>query len=158
MKTEEKICAFSGHRIIPVAERPVLCEQLKQLIRAMYLKKGIRTFMAGGALGFDMLAEMMVMNVRNEFPDIRLILAVPCADQDAKWRERDRLLYREILENVDRVDVLHERYCNGCMQERNRYMVDRAAVLVAYLTHPSGGTAYTVRYAQSKGVPVINLR
>ena len=43
------------------------------------------------------------------------------------------------------------------MFARNRYMVDRADRVLAYLTAPQGGTYYTVRYAEKKGVPVQYL-
>ncbi|MBR6608542.1 MAG: hypothetical protein IKK98_07800, partial [Oscillospiraceae bacterium] len=46
---------------------------------------------------------------------------------------------------------LHERYTRFCMHERNRYMVDRAQYLLAvYDGGDTGGTASTVRYAESR--------
>ena len=50
--------------------------------------------------------------------------------------------------------ILQEKYEAGCLLARNRYMADRADVLLAYCERESGGTAYTVRYAQKHGVPV----
>lgn len=43
------------------------------------------------------------------------------------------------------------------MFKRNRHLVDNSSVCVAYLTANSGGTAYTVNYAESKGLKIINL-
>ncbi|MFR5889872.1 MAG: hypothetical protein ACLUFM_02695 [Lachnospiraceae bacterium] len=43
------------------------------------------------------------------------------------------------------------------MLKRNRYMVGRADACVAYCLRNSGGTAYTVRRAEEKHIPVINL-
>jgi len=40
---------------------------------------------------------------------------------------------------------------------RNRYMVDRSAVCLAYLKTSRGGTYNTVTYAEKNGVPVIYL-
>ena len=36
----------------------------------------------------------------------------------------------------------------GCMHARNRYMIDNSSLCIAYMTRQSGGTAYTVKYAQ----------
>ena len=45
------------------------------------------------------------------------------------------------------------------MQERNRYLVDRAQTLLAvYDGAPGGGTEYTVRYAQSRDRRIILVR
>ena len=44
------------------------------------------------------------------------------------------------------------------MHVRNRALVDASNVCIAYMTDASrGGTAYTVRYAEKKGIPVYNL-
>ncbi len=155
--TEQRTCAFTGHRIIPAAERARLQARLERLIRRLYTEKNVKTFIAGGALGFDTMAALAVLKLAREFPDITLRLILPCADQDAKWREEDRRLYREILERAREREVLYPRYAEGCMLERNRRMVDLADVVVAYMRKPSGGTAYTVRYAGQTGKPVLNL-
>ena len=43
------------------------------------------------------------------------------------------------------------------MQARNRYMVDRSYLCIAYMVRLKGGTLSTVRYAISEDVPVINI-
>ena len=42
------------------------------------------------------------------------------------------------------------------MYMRNRALVDGSDVVIAYLKHGKGGTAYTCRYAEKQGVRVIN--
>lgn len=49
-------------------------------------------------------------------------------------------------------------YHDGCMLERNRYLVDHAACLLAvYNGERRGGTAMTVRYAGERGRRIIVL-
>ena len=59
---------------------------------------------------------------------------------------------------MDRCDfetVVQDRYGPGCMQRRNRYMVDHAAhILTVYNGVPQGGTAQTLLYAIRKGLLV----
>ena len=43
------------------------------------------------------------------------------------------------------------------MQNRNRYMADRSSVCVCFLTEREGGTAYTVKCAQKRGLEILNL-
>ena len=93
----------------------------------------------------------------SDAPDVRLLLAIPCEGQDKSWREEDRRDYAEIRSRADAVTVLSDHYYRGCMQVRNHYMVDHASVCVCYLTKPTGGTVGTVRYAEKKGLTVINL-
>ena len=59
---------------------------------------------------------------------------------------------------VDRCDfetVVQDRYGPGCMQRRNRYMVDHAARLIAVFDGQDGGTRRTVEYALRSGLEVI---
>ena len=48
-------------------------------------------------------------------------------------------------------------YYNGCMQVRNRYLVDHSSACICYLNNLRSGTAYTVKYAESQGLQIINL-
>ncbi len=45
----------------------------------------------------------------------------------------------------------------GCMHARNRYMIDNSSLCIAYMTRQSGGTAYTVKYAQENGKKICNI-
>ena len=153
----ESSCSFTGHRRIPQDDFFETCKSgCKKFIKQL-IKQGITTFYCGGALGFDTLAAQAVLKTRRFQPQVKLILALPCRDQAEQWREADRLLYESIKRRADEVVYLSERYTRGCMFERNRYMVDHSDVCICYCTNGQGGTAYTVKYARRRGIPVINL-
>ena len=65
--------------------------------------------------------------------------------------------YERIKAQADKVVYTAQQYTPGCMHRRNRHLVDNSGVCVCYLTKGSGGTAYTVRYAENYGREVINL-
>ena len=160
MENMGKICCFTGHRRIPDSEIIMLKQRLDETIDRL-IDSGVRTFRAGGALGFDTLAALLVL-VRKEkrTENIRLELCLPCRDQTKNWAPKDVEIYNFILSRADSVTFLHDKYTSDCMLERNRFMVDGSDLCVAYCTSPKssrGGTAYTVRYAVSKNVPVINI-
>ena len=72
-------------------------------------------------------------------------------------RTRAKEKYEALLSACDEKIVLHEKYENGCMFERNRCMVDRCDVLLAYLETERGGTFYTVNYAKKRGKRIVFL-
>lgn len=153
----ENTCCFTGHRILPKAERQALCVRLREEISRM-AKKGIDTFLAGGALGFDTLAAQTVLGLRGEeLPQLRLVLVLPCRDQERLWNERDQQLYHDLLRQADEVIYTGDLYSRECMFVRNRYLVDHSSHCLCYLTRDRGGTAYTVRYAEKQGLEMINL-
>lgn len=85
----EKTCCFTGHRHIPPKEVDGIRERLEAVIKMLY-KRGVVYYGAGGALGFDTLAAEAVLRLRdNGFPNLRLILVLPCLDQTKGWNAVD---------------------------------------------------------------------
>ena len=147
---------FTGHRDIPRESAYAIPSCLKTLLRNL-IASGARTFLAGGAMGFDTVAALCVLELKEEYPDSRLELILPCRDQTKMWNEQNRATYNFILARADRVEFLHDRYTQSCMHDRNRRLVELCDVCVAYCIHSGGGTAYTVAHALSKGKELINI-
>ena len=153
----ENACCFTGHRIVPAERTEELRQRLRAGILYLYDNMGITTFYTGGALGFDSLAAEVVIAQREELKGVRLVVVIPCRDQAARWNAEQRVRYEQINRAADEVVCLAERYYQGCMHDRNRYMVDHSRACICYLTERAGGTAYTVEYARSRGLKVFNL-
>ena len=149
-------CSFTGHRAIPVDMNSYLIQRVKDGVNYLY-SHDVKTFLAGGALGFDALAARAVLDCRNTHRDLQLILVIPCRDQARFWKKADIETYEDIKVLANEVICLSERYYEGCMHNRNRYLIDHSSACICYLTQTGGGTAYTVRYAKSKGLQVFNL-
>lgn len=157
MIDKTKVACFSGHRKLPQN-----CEQLTADLEAAIvslIERGVVFFGAGGALGFDMLAEETVLRLKERYPQIRLVLVLPCPpeQQTLKWNSEQKQRYYDILEKADKVRVLSDRYTYTCMLDRNRHMVDCSGYLICYLRESKGGTYYTVNYAESVGIEVIKV-
>mgnify|MGYP002524835049 FL=1 len=148
---------FSGHREIPEGEREALSARLEAaLIRLA--EGGYNRFFAGGAIGFDTMAAEAVLRLRVRYPQIRLHLALPCRGQEKRWSEDNRRTYDRIRDAADFVVYTSPLgYTHGCMQQRDRYLVDQSSVCLCYLTHLTGGTAYTVTEALRSGAEFVNL-
>lgn len=126
-------CCFTGHRDISVEVKPYIAKQLERILRNL-IGEGIRYFGSGGARGFDLMAADAVLQLKKEFPHIRLIMVLPCRDQTRGWRGEDRRHYERVLSHADKVVYVQEEYTPGCMQKRNRHLVDNSSVCVAYCT------------------------
>lgn len=153
---KEKTCCFTGHRKIPSGDIERISRRLKCEIEKL-IDKGYCYFGAGGALGFDTLAAQTVLALKKDHPHIKLILVLPCVTQTKGWSESDVKVYEQIKADADKYVYTSENYFRGCMQKRNRHLVDNSSACICYLTEESGGTAYTVNYAKSKGLAVINI-
>lgn len=151
----ENTCCFSGHRQIPSAELAQLQARLRQAVETL-IERGVTDFIAGGALGFDMLAAQEVLYQRQYHP-IRLILALPCPEQTRGWPATAVAAYESIRAAADEETVLAPAYHKGCMLRRNDWMVAHSAYLICYRKTLTGGTAYTVKQAAKAGLRIRNL-
>ena len=153
---QKKTCCFTGHRSILSADQEETTRQLENTI-AELIHAGIDRFVTGGARGFDTLAAQAVLLLRKKYPDIKLILALPCLSQTRGWCKKDIMAYETIKSQADEIIYTSQNYTRGCMHKRNRYMVDRSSICVCYCLRDKGGTAYTVYYAEKKGLKIINI-
>jgi uncharacterized phage-like protein YoqJ len=159
-----KSCAFTGHRPVDLPgqgnlllpEARALYRQLGTVVAALH-EEGVRDFYCGGALGFDTWAAQVVLALRRKDPEVRLHLVIPHWGQERAWPQEDQAEYTRILREANTSHVLRDEYQQGCMQQRNRELVDRAEILVAYCVKETGGSAYTVKYARKKGRRVLLL-
>ena len=142
---------------MPMGSIDGIREYLKREIERLYTENGVTVFYAGGAIGFDALASEAVIERRTEHPSIRLVIVMPHKEQAKRWSAEEKTQHEHIKGSADEVICLAEHYYQGCMQRRNRYMVDCSSICICYLTQDTGGTAYTVKYARKQGLSVINL-
>lgn len=152
----ETSCCFSGHRKLSRSDYEEVSDRICRLMTDLY-EKGIRTCYVGGALGFDYVAAVTLANLKNNMPELKLVIALPCPEYDNKWDERDRALYRHVFARADKIVYVSDKYRANSMQMRNRYMVDRSCYCICWLTERAGGTMNTVKYANDCGLEIFNL-
>ena len=118
---------------------------------------------SGMALGVDQLFFSVGYQLRKEYAEkgiaIVLTAAVPCIEQDGIWKDDCKISYATMLKAADKkVRISNKKYQDdkGCMQRRNRFMVDNADMVLAYHDGSEGGTKNCVDYAKSVGAVIEN--
>ena len=107
------------------------------------------------ARGVDIWAAQIVLMLRDEGYNVKLMCACPYEGFERGWSQEWQKAYREILAAADFVKYVCEGYSRACFQIRNEWMVDRSARLIAAYTGEKGGTKNTVDYAARKGVQTV---
>ena len=164
MRAKPISCCFTGHRPgkLPwrYREEDPRCLALKRriadAIEAVY-QEGYRHFLCGMALGCDLYFCEAVLALRESRPDVTVEAAIPCPTQADAWSPDQRERYRRLVEACDFETLVSTRYTPSCMQRRDRYMVDHASLLIAALDGTPGGTRYTMQYAMSRRVTIVDL-
>ncbi|MFI3326514.1 MAG: SLOG family protein [Clostridia bacterium] len=175
MQNKEKSVAFTGHRAEQLpkgVEMLLLKKRLKKEIQKC-IENGYNCFYQGGSYGWDLLCASAVIEVKEklqsqiktfaltgsgDFLNIKLISVVPFKDQAKNFTEKEKAIYNEILEKSNEVITLSSDYHKNCYKDRNQYMVDHSAKLIAYWNGAyRSGTAQTVRMAEKQNIEIVNL-
>lgn len=160
-----KTCCFTGHRLQSLPwkfnEQDERCLKMKEKLKNEIVKaveSGYTTFISGMALGFDIICAEIVLELKNTYPHIKIIAAIPCKTQDKLWNEKDRQRYKNILEKLDGIRCIYNDYIGPeCMLERNRFMINNSSLVIALFNGTNGGTKKTLDYAKRCGVKIVVL-
>ena len=155
-------CCFTGHRPNKLPwgsnESDPRCLRLKEELAARLegiYEAGYRHFLCGMAVGCDLYFAEAVLALRSRRPDVTLEAAVPCDGQANAWTVPLQRRYEHLLAECDAVSFVQHVYTPGCMQRRNRYMVDRSSLLLAVYDGQPGGTMSTLLYAGRQGLRTL---
>lgn len=160
------ICCVTGHRPkgFPFPHDRDCVEYMDyrcKLDREVELlaREGYRDFITGMADGADLDFAETVIELREAEGYITLEAALPYPIRPTK-KVTEYIDHRDtILLQCDRKTVVSTHYYRGCMQARNRYMVDKADIVLAIWNGTqNGGTWDTIQYALSKGKEVRYLK
>jgi uncharacterized phage-like protein YoqJ len=166
----KQTACFTGHRKIggydmknPMALR--LKDKLIETIELAMKQEGVTRFISGGALGTDQIAFWCVHILKNNYPNIKNIVAIPFKNQDKVWNKEQKHWYHKMLKLADEVVNVEElgeyktkndeplgEFSVAKMQKRNEYMVDKSSVIIAVYDGSKGGTANCLWYARKMAV------
>ena len=131
------VITFCGHDSVQEVDkvRDWLCNALDQ-----FQDEENITCYLGGYGGFDNLAASVVRQKQKQRPNLQAVLVIPYLDRKYDETEYDYTLYPPLESVPPRYAILR----------RNKWMVEQADVVIAYVTHSWGGAAKTLKYAQTK--------
>lgn len=151
-------CCFTGHRPQGL-KRPIddIRVDLENTIIAA-IKEGYTTFITGMCYGTDIWAGEIVNRLKDRFPELKLIAAVPYPDFPEQWDPYWKGRYLRLLRKADAVRFLSTEYADSVFQTRNEWMVSHSSKVIAVSNGQKSGTLNTIRYARKQKIPVDIIR
>lgn len=144
-------CFFIGHR----ETDPALLPEIKAAAESLIRQQQVSDFYVGMYGSFDSLAGEAVLQLKRDYPDVRLFLVLPYHPADRPIEAPpgyDGTFYPDGMETVSR------RYA---IAKANRKMIDASDFLIAYVTHTVSNAYDLLKYAmrrRRKGlIQVVNL-
>ena len=141
------VLTFCGHSQFPKSE-----EYAQKILAFLEEKVGDKqTDMYLGGYGeFDSFAYECCKKYKERRPNISLVFVTPYLRNEHLCEEGkayDLILYPEIEDKPQWYAIAY----------RNKYMIEKAEYVVAYVAHDWGGAYTTYKYAKRKGKPIFNL-
>ena len=156
MNTRPYTCCFTGHRNLPPDREEEIWQRVYACLCPL-LEKGVRYFGVGGTLGFDTLVAEKLLDLRKTHPQIRVILVQPFRGYQSRWTPAQQARAAAVESRVDKVVACCRTSSREAFLARDRHLVDGSDYCIGYCTRSTGGTAYTLRYAQKQGLQVWNI-
>lgn len=156
MDTRPYTCCFTGHRNLPIHQEEEIWQRVCTRLYPL-LERGVRYFGVGGAIGFDTLVAEKLLNLRKTYPQIRVILVQPFQGYQSRWTPAQQARAAAVENRADKVAICCQTPSREAFLARDRHLVDGSAYCIGYCTRSTGGTAYTLRYAQKQGLQVWNI-
>lgn len=159
----ETTASFTGHRPDKLngynpSDNKELLFHLKDIIEYHINTYSVDTFITGMALGIDQWAGRIVLKLKQTYPHIKLVAAIPCANHSSKWNKESQ---QEWMNITDKCDYIHyvsmEDYTHWCMQKRNEWMVDNSKYVIACHDGSKGGTYNCKQYAIKKDKHITTI-
>jgi uncharacterized phage-like protein YoqJ len=158
------ILAFTGHRPQRMGgfnpDNPTALWVRAQLAAAIgrAIRAGFRTFIAGGALGFDYWAACAVLDQQQQ-----LILALPFAGHDQRWNDQSRIELAALIQRTHTAGgevryISVPGYSPQKLTIRDHWMIDHAhAVIAGWDGDQRGGTWNAITYARNVQRPIFGI-
>lgn len=114
----------------------------QKMIRAME-EDGVEWFLNSGAQGLELYSASWAIELRKDYPQLKLAMLLPFYDQEKQWKEDAQELYQQVLAKSDYVDYISKRAYAEPWQlaQKNRFLIERSEGLITFFngverTHP----------------------
>lgn len=146
--------AFIGHRYIDDFRNTE--HRLDEIVAKLIMEKEYVCFYVGRNGDFDQLASSSVLRVRKRLrnDNSALIWAVPYVTEELNQHYDEYLSYYNEIVFFDDLAGCHPK---AAIQKRNRLMIDRADLVIAYVKRETGGAYQSLKYAERAGKTIVNI-
>ncbi len=141
-------CCFFGHRYIPADLEPKLRKEIDNILR----EEPDTVFYVGNHGSFDGLVHRVLKDMKAQDGKINYsVILAYIPGKRSEFESEDAYsdtLYPDGIESVPR---------KFAISARNKWMVEKADVVICYKTTDIGGAAQFINMAARKGKKIINL-
>lgn len=119
---------------------------------------GYTLFLTGMNCGTDIWAGNIVIRLKDRFPELKLVAAIPYSEFADTWSKEWGEKYHQLLSRADWVKTFSLQYSEKTFLLRNQWMMDHSSKLIAVYNGMTDETRHSFRYARECGMTVKCLK
>jgi uncharacterized phage-like protein YoqJ len=133
-----KVAAISGYKPFELGvfqHNHPSAEYIKIAIKKSLLPlidEGLEWVMISGQLGVELWAGEAVLELQEEYPELKLSVFTPFLNQEDSWKEGNKEWYESVLAGADHVDSITKKPYEKPWQFRlkNQFFIEKSDLLV----------------------------
>nr|WP_038535791.1 DUF1273 domain-containing protein [Neobacillus sedimentimangrovi] len=125
------------------------------------LDEGLEWILISGQLGAELWAAEVVLDLKVQYPDLKLAVITPFLEQEASWNENNREWYHTVLAQADFVNsVTKKKYENPWQFHlKNQFMIEKSDGLLLLYDQDKEGTPkyifeFGLKYQEKNEYPI----
>lgn len=140
---------------------------IKQAIRkqlAQLLDDGLEWIIVSGQWGVELWAAEVALELRADYPSLRLAVITPFLEQDENWNGEKKKAYRYVIQNADYVNSVSKSKYSGPWQfkEKNTFLLRNSdGIILVYDEEQAGSPKFikeqVLQLADSQAYPIITI-
>ena len=148
---EGMVITFCGHSTF--VKTPEIEERLLSILQNQVGDKPTDLFL-GGYGSFDSFAWECCRKYQSEHPQVKLVLITAYMTIE---HQKNYLAYQKDYYDAIIYPEIEDKPLKFAISYRNKWMVEQADLVIAYVNHNSGGAWQTYQHAKRKKKNIINL-
>ena len=138
------------------------CKRIKKRMHDVFVslyQRGVRCFFVGGALGVNMWAGEILLDMQRqtEYQELQVIMVCPFPGHDVRWDPKSQARQRKLREGCTEVMMGTEHPGSEGYKKRTEYMMRRADYVVAVYDDPTNynGMEKTIRFVEKRNLSIV---
>lgn len=136
---------------------------LEKQIRSL-IEEGLEWVIIGGQQGTEIWGAEVVLDLKDEFPDLKLGVLMPFLEQEKNWKEESQEQYNAVIDQADFVDAVSKKTYAGPWQfkARDAFSIEHTeALLLVYDEEKEGSPKFikeaASKHAESSDYPIFSI-
>jgi uncharacterized phage-like protein YoqJ len=146
-------CTFAGHREV---FEPYIRDSLTIVLEQLLSETNEAKFFLGGMGEFDAMCSAAVRQLQHRHPRKKILLYLVCPYMTTAIN-RDAAYFKEQYDDVLIPAELMGCHYKSAIARRNRWLVEQCDTIITYVKRNYGGAYTTRKYAEKKGLTIIDL-